>query len=77
MTQVFYDSLTDAGFSSVISAPAQDESGRLPTETSVVNKDGCYASISVGEASTKLDASAKQQAVVLRKLKSILSCLPS
>lgn len=54
-----------------------DNSGRLPTETSVVNNDGCYGSISVGVASTKLDASAKQQAVVLKKLKSILSCLPS
>ena len=52
-------------------------STRLPTETTVVDTAGCYASISVGVASTKADASAAQQAVVLAKLKSILSCLPS
>ena len=53
-------------------------STRLPTETTVVNtKGGCYASVSVGVATTKADASAAQQAVVLGKLKGILSCLPS
>ena len=51
--------------------------GRLPTESHVVDTEGCYASISVGVATTKLDAGAKQQAVVLKKLRSILSCLPS
>ena len=51
--------------------------GRLPTETAVLNTDGCFASISVGLATSKLDASAKQQKVVLKRLKSILSCLPS
>lgn len=51
--------------------------GRLPTETSVVETAGCYASISVGVATTKLDASAANQQVVLAKLSSILSCLPS
>lgn len=51
-------------------------STRLPTESSVVGTSGCYASISVGVATTKGDASAAQQAVVLGKLKSILSCLP-
>lgn len=50
-------------------------STRLPTETSVVDTAGCYASISVGVATTKADASAANQAVVLGKLKSILSCL--
>ena len=50
--------------------------GRLPTESHVVGTDGFYASISVGVASTKADAGAKNQAVVLDKLKSILSCLP-
>ena len=49
---------------------------RLPDEKSVVGK-GCYASVSVGKADTKLDASAKEQAVVLAKLKPILSCLPN
>lgn len=54
-----------------------DNGGRLPTETEVVDTDGCYASISVGHATTKLDASASQQQAVLTKLSSILSCLPS
>ncbi|KAL2275549.1 hypothetical protein FJTKL_01939 [Diaporthe vaccinii] len=51
-------------------------STRLPTESSVVGTSGCYASISVGVASNKMDATAAQQAVVLQKLQSILSCLP-
>lgn len=51
-------------------------STRLPTESSVVGTSGCYASISVGVASNKMDASAAVQAVVLGKLQSILSCLP-
>lgn len=37
--------------------------GRLPTETTVVGADGCFASISVGLADTKLDASAEEQKV--------------
>lgn len=51
-------------------------STRLPTESTVVGTSGCYASISVGVASNKGDASAAAQAVVLGKLQSILSCLP-
>ena len=51
--------------------------GRLPTETTVVGTAGCYASISVGEAVLKTDANATSQAVVLGKLKGILSCLPA
>lgn len=51
-------------------------STRLPTESSVVGTSGCYASISVGVASNKKDASAAVQAVVLGKLQPILSCLP-
>ena len=61
------------------STPADVKScgqSRLPTETSVVGTAGCYASISVGVATTKADASAAQQAVVLQKLGNILSCLP-
>ncbi|KAL8787755.1 MAG: hypothetical protein Q9195_007624 [Heterodermia aff. obscurata] len=49
---------------------------RLPIEKTVVKTSGCYASISVGNATTKSDVTAPQQAVVLDKLKSILSCLP-
>ncbi|KAH8788131.1 acid phosphatase precursor [Diaporthe sp. PMI_573] len=51
-------------------------STRLPTESSVVGTSGCYASISVGVASNKKDATAAVQAVVLAKLQPILSCLP-
>lgn len=54
-----------------------NNSGRLPTETTVVNTPGCYASISVGHADTKLDATSSEQAAVLAKLRDILSCLPS
>ena len=50
-------------------------STRLPTETTVVDTAGCYASISVGNAVAKTDANATEQAVVLEKLQSILSCL--
>ena len=52
-------------------------STRLPTETSVLDRSGCYASISVGQAVAKTDANATEQAVVLSKLESLLSCLPS
>ena len=49
---------------------------RLPTESTVVGTSGCYASISVGNAQTKQDSTDANQAVVLGKLKGILSCLP-
>ena len=49
--------------------------GRLPTESSVIKTAGCYASISVGVATSKGDASAANQATVLSKLSGILSCL--
>lgn len=51
-------------------------STRLPTESEVMRAAGCYASVSVGNASTKLDAAAEDQAFVLGRLESILSCLP-
>lgn len=51
--------------------------GHLPTESDVVATVGCYASISVGHADTKLDATAAEQKAVLKKLRRILSCLPS
>lgn len=50
---------------------------RLPTESKVAGTDGCYVSISAGHADTKRDASASEQGVVLKKLSSILSCLPN
>jgi 5'/3'-nucleotidase SurE len=50
-------------------------STRLPTETDVVNTDGCYVAVSVGNTD-KRDANATQQAVVLDKLGDVLVCLP-
>ncbi|KAJ7058060.1 acid phosphatase [Mycena amicta] len=47
---------------------------RLPTESSVVAKSGCFVSVSVMQASNKGDATAANQAVVLSKLASMLSC---
>jgi hypothetical protein len=50
--------------------------GRLPTESSVVGKSGCYVSVSVGKASSKGDASAAEQQAVLNRLRGVLTCLP-
>lgn len=50
--------------------------GRLPTESKVVGTSGCYVSVSVGKASSKGDASAAEQQVVLNRLGGVLSCLP-
>ncbi|KAJ7737894.1 sure-like protein [Mycena maculata] len=47
---------------------------RLPTESDVVAMPGCFASVSVFDASSKLDSDAATQAIVLAKLQSILSC---
>ncbi|KAL2869073.1 5'/3'-nucleotidase SurE [Aspergillus lucknowensis] len=49
---------------------------RLPTESSVVDTDGCYVSVSVGTADDKGDADATSQGVVLEKLGDLLTCLP-
>lgn len=49
---------------------------RLPTETDVLNEDGCYISVSVGDATDKTTASAEKQAAVLEKLGSLFTCLP-
>ncbi|KXS94289.1 hypothetical protein AC578_6792 [Pseudocercospora eumusae] len=61
----------------IVGAPDVETCGSddLPTERTVVGTEGCYASISVGELN-KTDAGEKEQAIVLEKLKSILSCLP-
>lgn len=50
-------------------------SKQLPAERSVVGTDGCYASISVANTD-KQDVDKETQAVVLKKLGGILSCLP-
>ncbi|KAM0561662.1 hypothetical protein ACHAPJ_002830 [Fusarium lateritium] len=48
---------------------------RLPTEAEIALKDGCYASISVGDAADKTTVDAARQKVVLAKLKDILVCV--
>lgn len=50
------------------------EETRLPTETSVVARSGCFASVSVMNATTKGDVDATTQAFVLGRLESFLSC---
>ncbi|EKD18285.1 5'/3'-nucleotidase SurE family protein [Drepanopeziza brunnea f. sp. 'multigermtubi' MB_m1] len=50
-------------------------SNRLPLERTVVDTDGCYVSISVGNKN-KLDANRDAQEAVLNRLSKILSCLP-
>ncbi|KAL7917652.1 survival protein sure-like phosphatase/nucleotidase [Trichoderma austrokoningii] len=50
---------------------------RLPTELSVIKHGGCLISVSVANAKDKTTASTDSQAVVLDKLRGMLSCLPS
>lgn len=50
-------------------------STRLPTETPVINNGGCYASVSVINASSKTDAAAAAQSVVLTRVGSLLVCI--
>ncbi|KAF2468558.1 sure-like protein [Lindgomyces ingoldianus] len=49
---------------------------RLPTELSVVTREGCYVTISMGDADDKTDINDERQTQILTKLKPILSCLP-
>jgi len=51
--------------------------GHLPTESTVMKTSGCWVSVSVAAASTKLDAGTSNQVIVLSKLGGILTCLPS
>lgn len=48
----------------------------LPGETNVVATNGCFASVSVMNATTKADVDATTQAFVLNRLSGFLSCLP-
>lgn len=45
----------------------------LPAESTVIS-EGCFATVSVFNASTKADVGAATQAIVLNKLSSILTC---
>jgi 5'/3'-nucleotidase SurE len=60
-----------------LSAPDTASCGgtRLPTETDVVNTEGCHVSVSVGDSNDKTTATAEKQAVVLAKLGNFLTCL--
>ncbi|THH29302.1 hypothetical protein EUX98_g4893 [Antrodiella citrinella] len=52
-------------------------STHLPVETTVVGNSGCFASISVINASTKKDVDAATQGFVLDRIGSLLSCFTS
>lgn len=49
-------------------------STRLPMELDVVMRDGCFVTVSVGDANDKTTASAEKQALVLRKLGGLFTC---
>lgn len=51
---------------------------RLPTESGVVaTTPGCFVSVSVMDATNKMDVDAKTQAFVLTRLGRFLTCLPA
>ncbi|KAL7934070.1 sure-like protein [Trichoderma chlorosporum] len=52
-------------------------SRRLPTELSVITHPGCFISVSAGNAHGKTSASYPDQALVLDKLRDLLTCLPN
>jgi hypothetical protein len=49
---------------------------RLPDELRVLKRRGCFATISVGSANDTSTADTERQALVLERLKPILTCLP-
>lgn len=51
-------------------------SSRLPDESSVVGTAGCYASVSVLNARSKLSGNKDMQQVVYDRMKSFFTCLP-
>lgn len=51
-------------------------SDKLPTETSVIAADGCFVSVSIGDAEDKTTANDDRQDEVLAKLEELLVCLP-
>lgn len=63
----------------VFSAPDAEMCGdnRLPREAAVIlRNDGCYATISVGDATDKSTAPAEKQAPVFARLADFVTCLP-
>jgi 5'/3'-nucleotidase SurE len=65
--------------SGLFSAPDANWCGstRLPQESSVIGRSGCYVTISPADANDKTDVNdAAVQTQIINKLKPILSCLP-
>lgn len=62
----------------VVSEPDVEWCGgdRLPVELDVSNADGCFVSVSIGDATDKTTANDDRQDAVLAKLKDMLVCLP-
>ena len=48
---------------------------RLPSEVDIFSRKGCLVSVSVGDANDKTTAPADKQAIVLKKLGDMLTCL--
>jgi 5'/3'-nucleotidase SurE len=61
----------------VFSAPDAEHCGstRLPSEFDVINRSGCYVTISVGDANDKTTAPAEKQAAVINKIGSLFTCI--
>ena len=49
-------------------------SNRLMDESTIIRRSGCFATVSVFNATTKRDVDAATQAVVVQKLGTLLSC---
>ncbi|KAI9149504.1 Acid phosphatase [Paramyrothecium foliicola] len=62
----------------IVSAPDVEWCGddRLPTESEVLDTDGCYIAVSIGDAADKTTVNDDRQAIVLNKLRDFLTCLP-
>ncbi|KAG8813910.1 hypothetical protein FRC19_002098 [Serendipita sp. 401] len=50
-------------------------SKHLPTESSVIDRDGCYVPVSVFKASSKLDVDKETQKIVRDKLSALFVCM--
>ncbi|KAH7028778.1 survival protein sure-likephosphatase/nucleotidase-like protein [Microdochium trichocladiopsis] len=48
---------------------------RLPSEFDVINRKGCYVTVSVGDANDKTTASADKQKAVIDKIGSLFTCI--
>lgn len=48
---------------------------RLPSEFDIMNRSGCYVTVSVGDANDKTTAAADKQAVVINKIGHLFTCI--